>query len=123
MNHTILCKGKAMKRALLILGLLLCAMPAQAQLTDRSATVTTTAATIIPAAGAQRRSFILLYNHGSVTVYCRWGTTAVAAAAGTWGLIGPGGNMILTNPQVIPGDLLSCITASSTAVLTAQTIP
>lgn len=99
------------------------ALPAQAQLTDRSATITTTAATVIPAAGGAKRTFIMLYNHGAVTVYCRWGAAAVSAAAGTFGLIGPGGNMILTQPQTVPGDYLSCITGSSTAVLTVQTIP
>lgn len=108
---------------LIVAILLLAAWPAQAQLTDRSATITTTAATIIPATGGAKRTWIMLYNHGSVTVYCRWGAVAVSAAAGTFGLIGPGGNLLLAAPQTVPGDYLSCITGSSTAVLTVQTIP
>ena len=106
--------------ASLLLGLAL-ALPAHAQ-TRTQPTITTAAATVLAAAGAQGRSYLTLYNHGSVGVCCSFGATAVAATA-DFCLNGPGGNLILVKPQTIPGTLLSCITASSTAVLAISVIP
>lgn len=91
-------------------------------LVDHSLTVTTTAADALDAV-TSKRSYLMIYNHGSVIVYCRWGATAVAAAAGTFGIPANGGNMLLTNPDPIPGERLSVITGSGTAVLTVQTMP
>ena len=109
-----------MKRLLFVL-ILLAAWPAQAQMTDNSATVGTSASTVL--AAATNRSFILLYNRSSNTIYCSWTATAVANAAGTFGLVGLGANLLITKPQVIPGNALSCIASGASSGLTALTIP
>ena len=110
-----------MKRVIFTLLAVMLAGPAIAQMTDNSATVGTGASTVL--AASTNRSFILLYNRSSNTIYCSWTGTAVANAAGTFALIGLGANLILSKPTIIPGNALSCIASGSSSGLTALTIP
>lgn len=109
-------------RLLLVL-LLLAGGPAFA-LTDSSATVTGTAANVLSAAsGSTPRRNIHIVNRSTDNIWCSWTGTAVAAAAGTFPLLGQGATIIYGPPGLVPQDALSCISSGASSGLTILVTP
>ena len=110
----------AMRRVVFLVGLL-AAFPALA-MTDSSANIGTGASTPLAAASGTR-SWVMLFNRSANNIWCSWTGTATVAGAGTFGLIGLGSNIVLSRPNLVPQEALSCIASGAGSGLTVLSVP
>jgi len=113
----------AMKRLWVVIVALLVGIPAYA-MTDSSATVSTSASTVLAAAsGSTPRRNIHIVNRSTDNIWCKWTGTAAAAAAGNFPLLGQGATIIYGPSGQVPQEALSCISSGASSGLTILVSP